>query len=428
MVGDYLEAEEEAGRLGRISLQQARQRAITYARKFIYGNDDYVWISDFSSVLISHPDERLFSSDFSQVRDVHGNLIVPPMVAVARQEGEGFTSYWWNRLGKEKPSEKLTYSRLFAPWSWVYGTGVYIDDIDEEVQRRRRVLIGQLREMMSQITIGQTGYMYIFDAANNMIIHPNKQLEGKSIESLKDPVSGRPMAELLVATAGNPGKPLYYKWDRPEQPGNYVYDKLSWVRYFPGFDWYIASSVYQDELMAGARRLSWRIAGIAFLVFALALAAAYVFLKKLVSPIEQLSRTALKVRRGDLNVRSGLRASDDEIGILAQEFDGMVAALADHVGELDAKVREKTAELTDNLAKLESANQQILDSIEYGRTIQRALLPPPEDLETGLAEYFIVFRPKDLIGGDLYLYSTSARRGRCWRCWTAPATACPGPS
>ena len=404
VVGGYLEAEEEASRQGKISPQEAKQRAIAYARKFIYGNDDYVWISDFNSVLISHPDSRLFGADFSKVRDVHGNLIVPPMVQVAREQGEGFTSYWWNRLGKDQPAEKLTYSRLFAPWSWVYGTGVYIDDIEDEVQRRKRVLTGQLREMMSQITIGQTGYMYIFDARQNVIIHPNKQLEGKSLAGLKDPLSGRPMAELLVEASRHPRVPLAYKWDRPGEPGNYVYDKLSWVRYYPGFDWYIASSVYQDELMAGARRLSWRIAGSAFLVFVLALGVGYLLLKKLVRPIEQLSRTALKVRRGDLNVRSGLSASDDEIGILAQEFDGMVAALADHVTVLDAKVREKTAELSENLAKLGQANLQIMDSIEYGRTIQRALLPLPEDLAAGLGEHFVIFRPKDLIGGDLYLY------------------------
>ncbi|MFH1033458.1 MAG: cache domain-containing protein [Pseudomonadota bacterium] len=404
VVGGYLEAEEQAARQGKIDPRAARQRAINYARRFIYGNDDYVWISDFQSVLISHPDPRLFGADFSQKRDVRGDLIVPPMVQVARERGEGFTSYWWNRLGRDQPAEKLTYSRLFKPWDWVYGTGVYIDDIEDEVQRRKQVLIGQLREMMSQITIGDTGYMYIFDVRKNMIIHPNKQLEGKTIEGLKDPVSGRPMAELLVAAARTPGVPLYYKWDRPEEPGNYVYDKLSWVRYFPGFDWYIASSVYQDELRAGSRSLSWRIAGIAFLIFVLALVVGYIMLKKLVRPIEQLSSTALKVRRGEFDVRSGVRAGDDEIGILAREFDGMVATMADHVNILDAKVREKTSELTENLAKLEQANRQIMDSMEYASTIQRALLPPTEDLEAGLAEHFVLFRPKDSIGGDLYLF------------------------
>lgn len=402
VMGGYLEAEEEASRQGRISPEQARQRAISYARKFIYGHDDYMWISDFNSVLLSHPDDRLHGKDFSQVRDVHGNFVVPPMVRVAREQGEGFTSYWWNRLGKEQPAEKLTYSRLFTPWNWVYGTGVYVDDIEEELQRRNKVLIDQLREMMSQISIGQTGYMYIFDAKNSMIIHPNKQLEGKSIEGLKDPVSGQPLFKLLMATAQTPGTALAYKWDRPEEPGNYVYDKLSWVRYFPGLDWYIASSVYQDELLASSRSLSWRIAGIAFLVFMLAMGAGYLLMKKLVRPIEQLSRTALQVRRGDLSVRSGLTGGDDEIGILAREFDGMVATLADQVNILDAKVLEKTAALRENFSKLEQANLQIMDSIEYARTIQQALLPLPEMLEAALAEHFVIFRPKDILGGDFY--------------------------
>lgn len=70
---------------------------------------------------------------------------------------EAFTYYWWNRLGKKRPSEKLAYSRLFLPWRWVLGTGVYIDDIEAEVARRKKALIAELRNMMNQIVIGKTG-------------------------------------------------------------------------------------------------------------------------------------------------------------------------------------------------------------------------------------------------------------------------------
>ena len=403
VVGGYLEAEHQAALADPADSTRIQRRTLSNTRRFLYGDRDYIWISDFASVLISHPDPKLYGADFSGVRDVKGDLIVPPMVQVARENGEGYTSYWWNRLGREKPSEKLTYSRLFAPWQWVYGTGVYIDDIEEEVERRRRELIGQLREMMSTITIGATGYMYIFDTGLNVIIHPNKQLEGKNFGTMIEPRSGRPIAELLVAAAKTGSGKLAYRWDRPEEPGRYVYDKLSWVRYFPGFKWYIASSVYQDELLTASRRLSWRIATIALSVCLIALASAYVLLKRFVRPIEQLSRTALKVRQGDLSVRSGL-SRGDEIGILAVEFDKMVAALADHVNILDTRVQEKTAELRENLSKLEDANAQIIDGIEYARTIQRALLPSGEVLGAALADHFVIYRPKDIIGGDLYWF------------------------
>ncbi|OQX09936.1 MAG: hypothetical protein BWK76_21455 [Desulfobulbaceae bacterium A2] len=376
ILGGYLDAERAAAK-GRPMLEQAaRHRALEFARQFRYGQNDYVWIADFSSRLISHPDPKLHGADFAQVKDVFGSLIVPPMVAVAREQGEGYTSYWWNRLGKDTPSEKLTYSKLYPSWQWVYGTGVYVDDITEEVNRRKAGLIAEMREVLGRVTIGRSGYMYVFDADLNMIIHPSSQLEGSNFSATREPRSGKPIG-LGLKEAARTGQAMRYIWDRPGEPGNYAYEKLSWVRHQPGFDWYIASSVYRDDLYENTRALSVRIAWIAFAVFVLSAALGGVFIRRLVSPISRLSRAALAVQAGDLTVRSGI-VRQDEIGILSREFDAMVGKLAEHVATLDARVREKTAELADNLSRLEEANHQVMDGIAYARTIQRAILPTAE--------------------------------------------------
>ncbi|MEW5772249.1 MAG: cache domain-containing protein [Thermodesulfobacteriota bacterium] len=400
VLAGYLDAERAAAQDNPGAQAAARTRALEFARQFRYGQNDYVWASDFASRLISHPDPKLHGADFSQVKDVYGNLIVPPLVSIAREQGEGYYSYWWNRLGKDKPSEKLTYSRLYEPWSWVIGTGVYVDDITEEVARRRAGLITELREALRKVTVGRTGYMYVFDADMNMIIHPNPKLEGTNFATTPDPLTSQSLGAELK-DAARTGLPLRYVWDRPDEPGNYVYEKISWVRRHPGFDWYIASSAYTHELYEDTRALSARIAWIAFAVFAASAGLGGLFIRRLVLPISRLSRTALAVQAGDLTVRSGIDRQD-EIGILSREFDAMVGKLADHVATLDAKVREKTAELASNLARLEEANRQIMDGIAYARTIQRAILPGAEQTPAAVRDHFVVWKPKDVIGGDVF--------------------------
>ncbi|MCB1776094.1 MAG: SpoIIE family protein phosphatase [Candidatus Competibacteraceae bacterium] len=44
----------------------------------------------------------------------------------------------------------------------------------------------------------------------------------------------------------------------------------------------------------------------------------------------------------------------------------------------------------------------MLDSIEYAQLIQQAMLPPPEVLEQALGDYFLIWKPRDLVGGDFY--------------------------
>jgi len=399
--GYIIKNEYAASMAGSISPADAKHSAIEQMRKIRYGHKDYLWISDFNSVLISHPDPKLQDADFSHVKDVYGNLIVPPMVAVARKNGEGFTSYWWNRLGMESASEKLTYSTLFAPWSWVYGTGVYLDDITQEVDRRKKKLVEDLRTLIKKKVIGKSGYMYIFDGKMNMIIHPNKRLENKNLENLLDPRTGKPILKELMKTAHTKGALLEYPWNRPTDPQHFKYEKISWVRHHKGFNWYIASSIYVNELYTQSHFLTVRIAWITAAVILMSLIICSYCLKKFLSPIEHLSKTALKVQHGDLKVKSGI-VRHDEIGILAREFDAMVSTLNSHVEALDEKVKEKTHELAENYHQLEYTNGQLMESIGYARIIQQAMLPQSQSRPVQITDSFVLWRPKDIIGGDIF--------------------------
>ena len=352
VVYGYVDTEYKSTfKVGSEEVTRIQDRVIRNLRNMRYGNNDYVFISDFNSVLICHPDDNLQGKDYTGVRDVYGNLMIPLLVTAARTMEEAFTSYWWNRLGKSEPSEKLTYSRLFPPWHWVLGTGVYIDDIEEEVNRRKKSLIDQLRTMMNQIVIGKTGYMYVFDSKMNMIIHPNPKLEGINFEHIKNPLTGKSLARELAAIAHQKNNELAYVWDRPTDPGHYVYDKISWVDYFKGFDWYIGSSVYTDELYDNSRLLAKRMLLSSIIAFIASLILGSFFLKRLIRPIEHLSKVALQVQKGELEVRSGIKR-EDEIGILANEFDTMVEKLARHHENLEQLVDERTQDLTDANLKL----------------------------------------------------------------------------
>jgi len=356
-----LEDDDEG--IGRI-----QDRVIRNVRNMRYGNDDYVFISDFDYVMVCHLDEKLHGKDCSSLRDFYGKYMVRLMVGEARIMDEAFTHYWWHRLGKNRPSEKLAYTRVFLPWHWVLGTGIYIDDIEEEVAARKEALIGELRTMMNNIVIGKTGYMYIFDSKMNMIIHPNPKLEGINFEHIKNPLTGESLAIDLAATAHQENNELVYVWDRPTEPGHYVYDKISWVAYFKGFDWYIGSSVYTDELSDNSRLLARRMLLSAIIAFIASLVLGGFFLKRLIQPIEHLSKVALQVQEGDLEVRSGIQRQD-EIGLLANEFDIMVEKLARHHENLEKLVEERTRELTqsnlnlsEEIAERKQAEKAFLES------------------------------------------------------------------
>src|SRR5207248_2932847 len=54
---------------------------------------------------------------------------------------------------------------------------------------------------------------------------------------------------------------------------------------------------------------------------------------------------------------------------------------------------------------IEEKNKNINDSINYAQRIQQAIFPPIEKIEGSLKDYFILFRPKDIVSGDFYWFS-----------------------
>jgi serine phosphatase RsbU (regulator of sigma subunit) len=64
---------------------------------------------------------------------------------------------------------------------------------------------------------------------------------------------------------------------------------------------------------------------------------------------------------------------------------------------LEQKVKDRTRELAEK-------NKQIMDSIDYAEGIQRAILPLSKKIKEALPEHFILYKPKDIISGDIYWF------------------------
>jgi serine phosphatase RsbU (regulator of sigma subunit) len=58
--------------------------------------------------------------------------------------------------------------------------------------------------------------------------------------------------------------------------------------------------------------------------------------------------------------------------------------------------------ISEQKAVVEEKQKEILDSIHYAQRIQKALLAPDSLLSEHLPEYFVLYRPKDIVSGDFY--------------------------
>jgi len=129
-----LEMNEARVRAGELTTAQAQAQASRLLNELRYGGREYFWVNDLSTRLLIHPHlPAMLGQDLTGYRDAAGKAVFVDIVKLARSQGEGFISYLATRPGETTPLPKESYVKLFAPWGWVVGTGVYVEDIDREI-------------------------------------------------------------------------------------------------------------------------------------------------------------------------------------------------------------------------------------------------------------------------------------------------------
>ncbi|MBP7670255.1 MAG: cache domain-containing protein [Ferrovibrio sp.] len=121
---------------GSMTEAAAKEAALKRLEALRYEKNEYFWVNDMAPVLLMHPfSKQLVGKDVSTNADPTGKRLFVEMVQVVRAQGGGFVDYMWPKPGLDKPVPKISYVKGYAPWGWVIGSGVYIDDIEAEAKQ-----------------------------------------------------------------------------------------------------------------------------------------------------------------------------------------------------------------------------------------------------------------------------------------------------
>ncbi len=117
---------------GVMSQAEAQQIAMEGLKAATYGDQGYFWINSGDGLLLMQPHTpELVGNSQLDMKDVKGQYIFRNFIEVAKQGG--WVSYYWPKPGKVEEYPKISYVAYFAPWDWVLGTGVYLDDMRKNV-------------------------------------------------------------------------------------------------------------------------------------------------------------------------------------------------------------------------------------------------------------------------------------------------------
>jgi PAS domain S-box-containing protein len=217
---DILENYQARHLRGEMPLEEAQKRARELLRNIRYGQDskDYFWINDLGPRMIMHPYRPdLEGTDISGYTDPAGKRIFVEFVEVAKAQGRGFVGYMWQWMddpGRIVP--KVSYVRFYAPWGWIVGTGIYVEDVRAEIT-----------SMMSKLTAVSLTILVTIILLSIYIVKHGLETEARRKEAVEDLSASRAMLRLVI---DNIPQYIFWKDDQGRYLGcNQNYARLAGV-------------------------------------------------------------------------------------------------------------------------------------------------------------------------------------------------------
>lgn len=160
---------------GEITLGEAQQGAASQIEQMRYGPEqkDYFWIITTEPRMIMHPYRPdLNNQNLENYTDSHENNVFVNAAKRVKEKGEGFISYYWQ--WKDKPSKivpKLSFVKGFEEWNWIVGTGIYLEDVKEELSKLKSRLF-----VISGIIVAIVTLILIYIIRQSLLIERRRRV------------------------------------------------------------------------------------------------------------------------------------------------------------------------------------------------------------------------------------------------------------
>ena len=133
------------------SLAERQALVKELVRGLRYGTDGYFWIDTFDGVnVLLPPKPATEGTNRLDWTDEDGKHMVADFIEIGKTDAGGFTDFKFPKLGSDKPEPKRSYTAPYRPYSWIIGTGNYIDDIDKAVAAEEKLQLSEFEKIITK--------------------------------------------------------------------------------------------------------------------------------------------------------------------------------------------------------------------------------------------------------------------------------------
>lgn len=236
-----------------LSAKEIQTKIIETLRLMRYENNQgYYFITRLDGVEILFTDRpEMEGQNMLHLQNAEGRCVVKGMIDIVRINKEGFYEYEWSKPSRtEENFNKIAYVKLFEPYGWFIGTGLYLDDMEQKLKDE---ILNNKERLLLDKELGN--YIFIGTWLGDVLTHP---AQGKNMFNVKD-MNGKLIVQELIDIAKTGGG--FVEYVMPSLKGERNIQKLSYVVGIPEWQWYIGAGIYLEDISHEVEQLREQIRG-----------------------------------------------------------------------------------------------------------------------------------------------------------------------
>lgn len=114
--------------------EQEKRTLLAEIQQIRYGTNGYLFIDNWEGLVLAHGGQpELVGTNIWNFEDSQGVKVVQNLIRAAQTEHGDFVDYRWRKPDTGEERSKISFAKGVPEWRWMIGTGVYIDDIEQDI-------------------------------------------------------------------------------------------------------------------------------------------------------------------------------------------------------------------------------------------------------------------------------------------------------
>lgn len=143
--------------LHNISFQEGKSNYIfVYDVKNMQGGDKF-------AVMLVNPNRPDLLGQYisTNYQDENGKRFREEFLENIRKKGESFTQYAYKKPYDAQIKQKLSYFKYFEEWNWIVAMGIYLDDIEKDIENKKALLKSKVQKRVAQTIFIFLGFLTV---------------------------------------------------------------------------------------------------------------------------------------------------------------------------------------------------------------------------------------------------------------------------